>query len=130
MAATLGPCLQEVHAVVREGRLPRPRTWPPPIRPASAMVWWEAQHGRVVTSAVRSPVRPATRWMRVVSMASARVIAGKIVVSRTASIDFPAPGGPRRRTLWAERLHQLQLYHGLWRCRWSAMNLLSTQEYW
>jgi hypothetical protein len=59
MAATLGPCLQEAHAVVREGRLPRPRTWPPPIRPASAMVWW-AQHGRVVTRAVRSRVGPVT----------------------------------------------------------------------
>jgi hypothetical protein len=85
--------------------------WPPPIRPASEMVWWGARHGRVVTNAVRSPVRPATRWIRVVSRASARVIAGRIVVSRRASIDWPAPGGPRRRTLWAERLHLLQ--HGI-----------------
>jgi hypothetical protein len=36
------------------------------------------------------PVRPATRWMRVVSMASARVIAGRMVVSHRASIDVPA----------------------------------------
>ncbi len=47
-------------------------TWPPPISPTSAMGWWGARHGRVVTTAVRRPVRPATRWMRVVSMASAR----------------------------------------------------------
>jgi hypothetical protein len=32
--------------------------------------------------------------MRVVSRASARLIAGKMEVSRRASIDFPAPGGP------------------------------------
>jgi hypothetical protein len=31
------------------------------------IVWWGARYGLVVTTAVRSPVRPATRWMRVVS---------------------------------------------------------------
>jgi hypothetical protein len=51
--------------------------------------------------------RPATRWIRVVSMASARVIAGRMVVSRRASIDVPAPGGPSKSTLWSERRHQL-----------------------
>jgi hypothetical protein len=30
----------------------------------------------------------------VVSMASARVIAGRMGVSRRASLDMPAPGGP------------------------------------
>jgi hypothetical protein len=33
-----------------------------------------------------------------VSMASASVIAGRMVVSRRASIDLPAPGGPSSRT--------------------------------
>src|SRR5262245_12112320 len=47
--------------------------------------------------------------MRVVSMASARVIAGRMVVRRRASFDVPAPGGPSRRTLWAQRLHNLYL---------------------
>jgi hypothetical protein len=47
--------------------------------------------------------------MRVVSMASGRVIAGRMVVRRRASIDLPAPGGPSKRTLWAERLHNLYL---------------------
>src|SRR5262245_28758982 len=84
-------------------------TWPLPISPASEMVWWGARNGRVVTNAVRAPVRPATLWIRVVSMASARVIAGRMVVSRRASIDLPAPGGPSKRTLWAERLHNLYL---------------------
>ena len=44
----------------------------------------------------RSPVRPATRWMRVVSMASAKVIAGRMVVSCRTSIGLPPrvdPGG-------------------------------------
>jgi hypothetical protein len=33
---------------------------PPPISPASEMVWWGARHGREVTNAMRLPVRPAT----------------------------------------------------------------------
>jgi hypothetical protein len=49
-----------------------------------------ARNGRVVTTTVWALVRPATRWMRVVSMASARVMAGRLVVSRRASIDVPA----------------------------------------
>jgi hypothetical protein len=43
-------------------------------------------------------------------MASARLIAGRMVVSRGASIDLPAPGGTSKRTLWSERQHPLQLY--------------------
>src|SRR5215510_361101 len=81
------------------------------------MVWWGARNGRVVTNTVRSPVRPATLWIRVVSMASARVIAGRMVVRRRASIDLPAPEGPSKRRLWAERLHHVQLYHSLKGCR-------------
>ncbi len=80
------------------------------------MVWWGARNGRVVTNAVRLPVRPATLWMRMVSMASAKVITGRMVVSRRASIDLPAPGGPRRRTLWAERLHHISLHQYLSGC--------------
>ena len=38
-----------------------------------------------MTHALRSPVRPAKQWMHVVSMALARVIAGRVVVSRRAS---------------------------------------------
>src|SRR5919108_5451455 len=44
--------------------------------------------------------RQATRWMRVVSMRSATAIAGGMVVRRRASIDWPAPGGPKLGTLW------------------------------
>jgi hypothetical protein len=51
---------------------------PAPIRPASAIVWVGARHRRVVTTAGRAPVRPATRGRRVVARAAARVIAGRI----------------------------------------------------
>jgi hypothetical protein len=66
--------------------------------------------GTTVATAARAPMRPATRWMHVVSRASVRLTAGRMVVSRRASIDLPAPGGPSRRTLWSERLHDIQLY--------------------
>jgi hypothetical protein len=33
--------------------------------------------------------------------------AGRMVVSRCANIDLPAPGGPMRRTLWSQRLHSV-----------------------
>jgi hypothetical protein len=64
----------------------------------------------VMTNTVWAPVRPATLWMRVVSMASARVMAGRMVVSRRASIDLPAPGGPNIRMLWTQFLHRLDLH--------------------
>lgn len=60
IAATLGRCIQEAHAVVREGHFAGVSIWPPPIRPSSAMVWWGTRHGRVVTRAVRSRVGPVT----------------------------------------------------------------------
>src|SRR5262245_34936510 len=74
-------------------------TWPTLIAPASEMVWWGGRSGRIVINAVRSPVRPTTLRIRMVAMASARVIAGRMVVSRRASIDLLAPGGPKRNIL-------------------------------
>jgi hypothetical protein len=56
------------------------------------------------------PVRPATRWMRVVSRASARVMSGRMVARGRASIDVPAPGDSRRRRFGSQRLHHLS--HG------------------
>jgi hypothetical protein len=47
MAVELGPCIQEEHAVVGSDTSPGIGTWPPPISPASEMVWWGARHGRV-----------------------------------------------------------------------------------
>jgi hypothetical protein len=52
----------------------------------------------------------------VVSRASARVMSGRMVVSRRANLDFPAPGAPSSRTLWSERLHHVQRHQRLWRC--------------
>ena len=49
-------------------------------------------NGRMVIMAVRAAVRRATGWMRAVSRAAARLIAGRMAVSRRARIVFPAPG--------------------------------------
>jgi hypothetical protein len=47
--------------------------------------------GEAVTKAMEASVRPATRWMRVVSMASARDVTGRMVVSRSAVIAVKIP---------------------------------------
>jgi hypothetical protein len=108
MAAALGEFVQEEHTVVGQPHFTRPRHAAPADQPYVRDGVVGARNGRVVTNAARSPVRLATRWMRVVSMAPARVMAGRMVVSRRASIDFPALGGPGRRTLGAEPLLELQ----------------------
>jgi hypothetical protein len=43
------------------------------------------------TCAVRAPSRPAARWMRVVSRTSTRLIDGRTMVNRHASLDVSAP---------------------------------------
>lgn len=48
---------------------------------------------------------------------STRVIAGRRVGSRRASIDVPAPEEPSSRMFGSQRLHDLQLQQGLWECR-------------
>jgi hypothetical protein len=91
MAAELGPFIQEEHAVVCQRHIAGHRHVPPADQPRiQDGVVGRATRG-VVTHAVRSPVRPATRWIRVVSMASARVIAGSMGVRRHPSIDLRAP---------------------------------------
>ncbi len=63
------------------------------------MVWWGARNDRVVTTAVRPPMRPATRWMRVVSSASARRIAGRMVVRRRHHLSpYPRMDSPDARS--------------------------------
>jgi hypothetical protein len=44
-------------------------------------MWSAVRHGRVLTRAGRSPVRELTRCMRVVLMASGRVIVGRMMVA-------------------------------------------------
>ena len=56
--------------------------------------------GAMVTTVVRSPVKPAMRGMRKVSMASARLIAGRMVVSRRLRLHVPA-ARLRASTRWA-----------------------------
>jgi hypothetical protein len=48
--------------------------------------------------------------MRVVSRASASVIAGRRVGSRRANIDLLAPDGPRNKRLCPECLHEFSLF--------------------
>jgi hypothetical protein len=69
------------------------------------MVWWGTRNGRVVTNAVRS----ATRWIRVVSRASRRVSAGRMVVRRRSSF-VPGPCMPSVRRSSKERLHGFPLH--------------------
>jgi hypothetical protein len=81
MAAALGQLIQEEHAMVCQRHLSRHRHLVPTDQHRMRDGLEGARHGRAVTKAVRAPVKPATRWMRVVSMASASVIAGRMVAS-------------------------------------------------
>jgi hypothetical protein len=78
--------------MVRQRHLTRPRHLPSTDQPHIHNCVVGARHGRIMTTAVRAPVRPATRWIQVVSRASGRVIPGGMVVSRHASLDVPVPG--------------------------------------
>jgi hypothetical protein len=104
------PCIQNEDAMVRPRHLAWQRYLAAADQPRIRDGVMGARHGRVVTTVVRAPVRPATRCIRVVSRASARRIAGNIVVSRRASIDVPTPGDPKRRTLGSECLHRFYLH--------------------
>jgi hypothetical protein len=97
MAAACGEFIQEAHAVVGPRHLARPR----PVAPADQPhigdgVMGDAERPGRDQGRRGAPLRPATRWRRVVSAASAGGMAGSGVVSRRASLDVPAPGGPRR----------------------------------
>jgi len=92
MAPELRQLMQEQDAMVRQGQLPRqgPLAAADHAHIGDGVVG--ARKGRVVTTAMRPRVRPATRSIRVVSRASAKRIAGRRVVRRRASLDFPDPG--------------------------------------
>src|SRR5213592_504294 len=66
---------------------------PPPISPASEIVWCGARNGRRATSDSPTGSTPATEWIFVVSSASSRLICGRMVGSRRASIVLPLPAG-------------------------------------
>jgi hypothetical protein len=61
---------------------------------ANDYAWMHTQRGESITIAMRAPVRPATRGMRVISSAWASVIGGTMVVRLCASLDCPARGNP------------------------------------
>jgi hypothetical protein len=109
MAPELRALIEKEDAIMRQGDLPGRGRRPPRIKPTSEMVWCGARNGRIVTTAVRPPVRLATRWLRVVSSASARVMAGSIVAKRCAEIDVPALPGPMIRILGPRCPYYLQL---------------------
>ena len=72
---------------------------PPPMSPASEIVWWGARKGRTATRGLPS-ILPATECIFVVSMASSKLISGRIVTMRWASMVLPEPGGPTMMRLW------------------------------
>ena len=98
MAAALGPCIQAEHAIVGQRHLAGHRHVTAADQPRLREGLVGARHGRVVTKAVRSPVRPATPWMRVVSMVSIKVMAGRLVVRGRAS-GSGAYGDSKRRVM-------------------------------
>jgi hypothetical protein len=116
MAAALRQFIQEGHPVVRQRHFARRQHLAAADQPhiRDGMMW--------------GATGPATRRRRVGSIASASVISGRIVVRRRASIDFPAPGGPSRRTLGSECLHHVQLHTGHWGAGVSAVDQLSMSE--
>ena len=75
------------------------RCGPPPTIAAVEALWCGARNGGCETSGCSRSTSPATEWIRVTSSASAESSAGRIPGSRRASIVFPVPGGPPKRTL-------------------------------
>jgi hypothetical protein len=61
LAAQLGPCIQESHAVVGQRHLARHRPVAAADQPHIGEGMLGGAEGRVVINAVRSPVRPATQ---------------------------------------------------------------------
>ena len=72
---------------------------PPPISPASEIVWCGARNGRVLTNPAAASSTPATLWILVVSSASSNVSGGNTPETRLASMVLPEPGGPIIRML-------------------------------
>jgi len=73
---------------------------PPPISPHPRWYSGRGDTGRARDTRRAVAAEAATAWIRVVSIASARVIAGRMVVTAGASIRRPAPGGRARAQLW------------------------------
>jgi hypothetical protein len=94
MAAEHRQFIQKQHAMMRQRHFPGRRYVAAADQPHIRDGVMGARPERVVTKAVRALVRPATRWMQVVSRASGSVMASRMVVSRRARLDVLAPGHP------------------------------------
>ena len=73
---------------------------PPPASPAVEMVWWGARKGLVRRRDTPAGSFPRMECILVVSKDSSKVISGKMVGRRLASMLLPEPGGPMSSTLW------------------------------
>jgi hypothetical protein len=111
VAAARRPCIQEEHAMVGQRHLARHRLIAPTDQThiREGVMGGAKRPGRDQRGAVAGEA--GNVWIHVVSMVSARVIAGRMVVRRRTSLDVPVPGGPSSSRLWSERLHDLQLHH-------------------
>jgi hypothetical protein len=58
------------------------------------------------------PVRPATEWIFVISIASSNSSGGRIVGRRFASIVLPDPGGPYEKNVMAAGTRDLESAFG------------------
>lgn len=76
---------------------------PPPTRDTIDAEWCGVRIGRTITGLKHSisPAALAQECMRVVSRISSSVISGRIPGRHLAHNDFPAPGEPTNRKLWA-----------------------------
>ena len=95
----LGQFVEEQHAVMRERDFARPRAQPAADQRRHAGGMVRARNGRRLVSAPPS-ISPATDAIMETSSSSAGVSGGRMVGSRAASIDLPAPGGPTMSRLW------------------------------
>ena len=69
---------------------------PPPTTAARVAVWCGALYGGLVSNGRSAGSVPATEWMHETSSAASSSRSGSNPGSRSASIVFPAPGGPDR----------------------------------
>jgi hypothetical protein len=81
--------IQEEHAIVGQQHLARHRHVPPPISPASEMVWWGARHGRVVSRLARPgrPARRSTLWSEQGAALGRVATRAKLVTSGKAEVS-------------------------------------------
>ncbi len=75
--------------------------WPPPTSACIVIEWCGASNGAWRISSAEPPVkRPRSECSDVTSTASVSDSGGRIDGRRSASIVFPAPGGPKRNMWW------------------------------